>query len=120
MDFFIEVPEKTGKVEQLIRLFGAEKIDNPVGIIPTDKALVAVVVAQQEIAHFVCNKEIMKRVQHSPYSVTWLLIDRTKVYQNILEKTGIDLVKILKAVDGKRGSYIIIGDSAKRSGTSRY
>jgi predicted S18 family serine protease len=99
--YYLEVSEDKNKSDQLKRLYGAKEIEpvKSLNEVPEGKALVVVVENEHfDAAGYIYNKNELEAASYDSYGKvqrkrTWLLIDKEKVLQNILDNHGIDLRK---------------------------
>ena len=99
MGYYMEVPANKEKVKQLIEMYGATRIKEVTFFedVPEGKALVIVVEnLNYDAAKYINNRTTLADIhkcirQGDNRPRTWLLIDKDKVFQNILENHRIDL-----------------------------
>jgi hypothetical protein len=99
MGYYMEVPANKEKVKQLIEMYGATRFKEVTFFadVPEGKALVIVVEnLNYDAAKYIDNRKTLADIhkcirQGDNRPRTWLLIDKDKVFQNILENHRIDL-----------------------------
>ena len=99
MGYYMEVPKPTAKADQLIRLYGATPIEAPKLITDIPEGKAAVVVVENglfDAAGYAYNQRELDAFTYpgDPRPRTWLLIDKDKVAQNILENHGVDISEL--------------------------